>query len=268
VTDGPTPRPNRRLDGKTALVTGAASGIGLAIVEAFVTEGACVAALDIDEVALTTLAGRFGESVLTISCDVTDEAAVEHAVTATVNRWGDLDVVVANAGRGTFSPIIDHPLDEWRSLLDLCLTGVFLTIKHGGRAMADGGSVITIASLNAIQPAEGMAAYCAAKAGATALTRVAAMELGHRGIRANVLAPGLVRSAASEAFWAVPGVVDEFVENSTVGRYAEPTDVASFAVFLASDESTFVSGSLHSIDGGASTKRYPDLPGAIARLGA
>jgi len=267
VTPGPEPRPSRRLGDKTALVTGAASGIGLAIVEEFVAEGALVAALDIDEVGLTALDDRFGESVLTIRCDVTDESAVEHAVDATVNHWGGLDVVVANAGRGTFSPIVDHPLDEWRGILDLCLTGVFLTIKHGGRAMRDGGSLITIASLNAIQPAEGMAAYCAAKAGATALTRVAAMELGHRGIRANVLAPGLVQSAATEALWAVPGVVDEFVENSTVGRYAQPADVAAFAVFLASDESTFVSGSLHSVDGGASTKRYPDIPGAIARLG-
>jgi NAD(P)-dependent dehydrogenase (short-subunit alcohol dehydrogenase family) len=249
-----------------ALVTGAASGIGLSIVEAFVAEGALVAAIDIDEHGLAALDERFGDSVITTRTDVTDEAAMEAAVAVTSERWGELDVVVANAGRGSFGAIVDHDLDEWRSIIDLCLTGVFLTIKHGGRAMRYGGSLITIASLNAIQPAEGMGAYCAAKAGATALTRVAAMELGHRGIRANVLAPGLVESAASQAFWEVPGVVDEFVENTTVGRYAQPGDVAAFAVFLASDESSFVSGSLHSIDGGASTKRYPDLPGAIARL--
>lgn len=255
-----------RLADRTALVTGGASGIGLAIVDAFVAEGAHVVALDIDRPGLDALAERLGESVLALHADVTDEASVEQAVADATAQWGELDVVVANAGRGTFSPIVDHPLDEWRSIIDLCLTGVFLTIKHGGRAMRDGGSIITIASLNAIQPAEGMGAYCAAKAGATALTRVAAMELGHRGIRANVLAPGLVESAASEAFWAVPGVVDEFVENTTVGRYAQPADVAAFAVFLASDDSTFVSGSLHSVDGGASTKRYPDLPGAIDRL--
>ncbi|CAN5546398.1 SDR family NAD(P)-dependent oxidoreductase [soil metagenome] len=247
-------------------MTGAASGIGLAIVEAFVAEGARVAALDVDESGLAALDERFGDSVIIVRTDVTDEASVATAVAAICDRWGELDVVVANAGRGSFGAIVDHDLDEWRSIIDLCLTGVFLTIKHGGRAMRNGGSVITIASLNAIQPAEGMGAYCAAKAGATALTRVAAMELGHRGIRANVLAPGLVESAASQAFWEVPGVVDEFVENTTVGRYAQPADVAAFAVFLASDESTFVSGSLHSIDGGASTKRYPDLPGAIARL--
>lgn len=257
----------RRLDHKVALVTGAASGIGLAIVEHFVAEGASVAALDIDEGGLARLHERLGHAVSTSLADVTDEASVAAAVADATERWGPLDVVVANAGRGTFGAIVDHDLDEWRSIVDLCLTGVFLTIKHGGRAMRDGGSIITVASLNAIQPAAGMGAYCAAKAGATALTRVAAMELGHRGIRANVLAPGLVESAASAAFWSIPGVVDEFVENTTVGRHASPADVAAFAVFLAGDESTFVSGSLHSVDGGASTKRYPDLPAAIARLG-
>jgi NAD(P)-dependent dehydrogenase (short-subunit alcohol dehydrogenase family) len=112
-----------------------------------------------------------------------------------------------------------------------------------------------------------MSAYCAAKAGAVELTRVAAMELGHRGIRANAIAPGLVRTAATGAFFELPGVVEEFVENTTVGRFAEPDDVAAMAVFLASDESTFVSGSTHLVDGGASTKRYPDLPGALERLG-
>lgn len=262
------PRPGqiRRLQDKTALVTGAASGIGRAITEAFVAEGATVAGVDIDEVGLTNLASHLGDAVVCRRVDVTDEADVAAAVDDIRGRIGDLDIVVANAGRGTFAPLVDHDLDEWRSIIDLCLTGVFLTIKHGGRAMRDGGSIITIPSLNALQPAAGMGAYCAAKAGAVALTRVAAMELGHRHIRANAIAPGLVESAASSAFWAMPGVVDEFVENTTVGRHGTPADVAAMAVFLAGDESTFVSGSVHSIDGGASTKRYPDLPGALARL--
>lgn len=256
-----------RLDEKTAFVTGAASGIGRAIVEAFVAEGARVAATDIDTAGLDTLAGQLGhDRIVTRHADVTDEDSMAAAVAAARDQLGELDVVVANAGRGTFGEIVDHDLEEWRSILDLCLTGVFLTIKHGAPAMRDGGSIITIASLNAIQPAAGMAAYCAAKAGATVLTRVAAMELGPRRIRANVIAPGLVESAASQAFWDVPGLVDEFVENTTVARHGRPADVAAMAVFLASDEATFVSGSLHSVDGGASTKRYPDIPAAVQRL--
>jgi len=94
------------------------------------------------------------------------------------------------------------------------------------------------------------------------------MELGHRGIRVNTVAPGLVETNATSAFWMVPGVVEEFVENTTVGRFARPDDVANLVAFLASDESSFVSGSLHTVDGGASTKRYPDLPSAFARLEA
>lgn len=248
-----------------AFVTGAANGIGRAITEAFVAEGASVVAGDVDDAGLERLASELGAAVTPVRCDVTDDASVAAAVDRAVGLHGGLDIVVANAGRGTFGEIVDHDLGEWRAIIDLCLTGVFLTIRHGGRVIRDGGSVITIASLNAIQPAAGMGAYCAAKAGATALTRVAAMEFGHRGVRANVIAPGLVRTAASGAFWDLPGVVEEFVDNTTVGRFAEPADVAAMAVFLAGPNSTFVSGSLHSVDGGASTKRYPDLPGAIGR---
>jgi NAD(P)-dependent dehydrogenase (short-subunit alcohol dehydrogenase family) len=134
--------------------------------------------------------------------------------------------------------------------------------------MNDGGSVITVASLNAIQPAEGMSAYCTAKAGVAMLSKVAAMELGRRGIRVNSVAPGLVETNATAAFWEVPGVVDEFLENTTLGRHGVPADVANLVAFLASDDSAFMSGGLYTVDGGAATKRYPDLPGAMARLEA
>ena len=255
-----------RLTGRTALVTGAAAGIGRAITDRLVAEGAVVVAGDIDQAGLAALAAAHGDRVVAAVCDVTDEASVADLVASAPD--GRLDVVVANAGRGSYGFVVDQPLDEWKAVIDLCLTGVFLTLKHAGPVISDGGSVITIASLNAIQPAAGMAAYCAAKAGAAMLSRVAAMELGPRGIRVNTVAPGLVETNATSAFWMVPGVVEEFVENTTVGRFARPDDVANLVAFLASDESSFVSGSLHTVDGGASTKRYPDLPGAFARLEA
>ncbi len=250
---------------RLALVTGAASGIGRAITERFVADGLRVLAADIDTTGLQRLTDELGDRVITAHCDVTDEASVA-AVAAQAGELGGLHVAVANAGRGTFSPIVDHPLDEWRAILDLCLTGVFVTVKHAAGAMHDGGSIITIASLNATQPSAGMAAYCAAKAGVVMLTRVAAMELGARRIRVNTIAPGLVETNATSAFFMVPGVVDEFVENTTVGRFAQPVDIANMASFLAGDESTFVSGSLFPVDGGAGTKKYPDLPAAFARL--
>jgi NAD(P)-dependent dehydrogenase (short-subunit alcohol dehydrogenase family) len=252
---------------RLALVTGAASGIGKAISERLVADGFRVLATDIDDDGLARLAAAHGDRVVAAHCDVTSEASVA-AVAERATALGGLHVAVANAGRGAFAPIVDHPLEEWKAIIDLCLTGVFLTVKHSGRVMVDGGSIITIASLNAIQPSEGMSAYCTAKAGVVMLTKVAAMELGARRIRVNSIAPGLVQTNATSGFFMVPGVVEEFVENTTVGRFAQPDDIASMASFLAGDESTFVSGSMFSVDGGAATKRYPDLPAAFARLTA
>ncbi len=252
---------------RLALVTGAASGIGRAITERFVADGMRVLAADIDAAGLDALQRDLGPQVVTTPCDVTSEASVA-AACAQAAALGGLHVVVANAGRGSFSPIVDHPLEEWKAVIDLCLTGVFLTVKHAAPVVHDGGSIITIASLNATQPSAGMSAYCAAKAGVVMLTKVAAMELGARRIRVNTIAPGLVETNATGAFFMVPGVVEEFVENTTVGRFAQPVDIANMAAFLAGDESTFVSGSLFPVDGGAATKRYPDLPAAFARLAA
>ena len=262
---------SRNLEHRVALVTGAAAGIGRAITQRLVADGALVVAGDIDPAALDQLAHDLGDRVVTSLCDVTDEdsvAALVDLAAGSASNGAGLDIAVANAGKGAFSPIVDHPLETWREIIDLCLTGVFLTVKHAGRAMNDGGSIVNIASLNAIQPAEGMAAYCTAKAGVAMLTRVAAMELGHRGIRVNTVGPGLVQTNASAGFWDVPGVVDEFVDNTTVGRFAQPSDIADLVAFLVGPESTFISAAFYSVDGGASTKRYPDLPGAFQRLTA
>jgi NAD(P)-dependent dehydrogenase (short-subunit alcohol dehydrogenase family) len=255
-----------RLPGKVALVTGGASGIGLAIVRRFVAEGANVVVGDINDEALAATADELGDRVSTTTADVTAESDLAALVALAIERFGALDIAVANAGGGHFSPIVDQELSDWRRVIDLCLTGVFLTIKHAGRVLTDGGSIVTIASLNAVQAAEGMSAYCTAKAGVAMLSRVAAMELGHRRIRVNALAPGLVETPLSSGFWAMPGMVEEFVENTAVGRFAKPEEVAALALFLASDESAFVTGSLYAIDGGAANKRYPDLPAAFARF--
>jgi len=253
------------LSGRLALVTGAASGIGRSIAERFVAAGASVLATDIDTAGLAALHDTHGDAVVPMHCDVTSPESLA-LVGEEARRRGGLHIAVANAGRGTFSSIVDHPVDEWRAIIDLCLTGVFLTVQQAARVMVDGGSIITVASLNATQPSAGMSAYCAAKAGVVMLTEVAAMELGSRGIRVNCIAPGLVETAATSAFFMVPGVVDEFVENTTLGRFGQPDDVAAMATFLASDDSSFVSGALFRVDGGASTKRYPDLPAAFARV--
>jgi 3-oxoacyl-[acyl-carrier protein] reductase len=248
-----------RFANQVVLVTGGASGIGKSIVERFLREGAQVAVGDLDPSSLDLLKSEY-PSILTQQTDVTSEGDLETLCARTISEFGHLHIAIANAGRGHYSPIVDHDLESWRAILDVCLTGVFLTIKHVGRVMQDQGAIVTIASLNAVQPSAGMSAYCAAKAGVAMLTQVAAMELGARGIRVNCVAPGLVETPATNPFFATPGVVESFMENTTLGRFAQPSDVSALVTFLASSEANFISGSLHMVDGGATTGRYPNLP--------
>jgi NAD(P)-dependent dehydrogenase (short-subunit alcohol dehydrogenase family) len=252
-----------RFDGKVAVVTGGGSGIGLASVQRFVREGARVIVGDVDRSRLDAVQERFGDAVRTVHCDVTDEPAVETLARTAVDVFGRLDIAFANAGIGTSGMIVDSDLDDWKRTVDVCLVGPFLTIKHAAPHMTDGGAIVVTASLNAVQPGRGMSAYCAAKAGAAMLAQVAAMELGPSGIRVNAIGPGLVQTGLTEGMWLVPAVVDEYVENTTIGRHATPDEIANFVAFLASDEAAFITGGFHLIDGGAATKRYPDVLGRV-----
>lgn len=252
--------PNGRLEGRSALITGGASGIGLEIARRYRSEGASVTLVDIDKEALDARAAELEGTAYV--ADVTDESAVEGAVEAAVNAYGGLDIGVNAAGAGFVAPVTELPLDEWRRIIDLCLTGVFLSVKHEARRMNDGGSIINIASLNAIQPAEGFAAYCSAKAGVAMFTKVAAMELGPRSIRVNAIAPGLVDTPLTVALTAPP-LKEEFIDNTPLGRIGAPSDIADAALFLASSDSSWITGDLLSVDGGAHTRRYPQVLAAV-----
>lgn len=248
-----------RLDGKVALITGGASGIGRGAADRFVEEGAKVFLTDLNAELLAEAEQDLGDAVAVATGDVREEAAVEGWVAACVERFGRLDAAVNCAGVGAFGAVTDLSVDDWDTVVDICLKGVFLSVKHEARAIAagGGGAIVNVASLNARQPAEGMSAYCAAKAGVEMFTKVAAMELGPQGIRVTAVAPGLVDTPLTQFQRDIPALREEYVENTPMKRVGTTKDVADAALFLVSDEATWVSGDLLLVDGAAHTGRYP-----------
>ncbi len=251
------------LDGKVAIVTGGASGIGKRAAEVFVAEGARVVIADVDSDGIGAMIAQLGHNYADGAVvDVRDEAAVQKMVALAVRRFGHLDIAFNNAGVGGFAPIQAYELADWDRVIGISLTGTFLCIKHEAAqliAQAHGGSIINVASLNAIQPTEGFAAYCSAKAGVAMLTRVAALELGRHNIRVNAIGPGLIHTPATADMLAIPGLEHAFLHEAPLGRAGEPEDVAQLALYLASDASSLMTGQTLYIDGGASLKKYPEL---------
>jgi len=259
-----------KLKKKVAFVTGGASGIGLGIAEKFVSEGAKVVLADIDGGKLEVAKERMGDSCDVIVADVTIEENVKNAVDFTVKRFGRLDVGINSAGAGTLSNIIDLPYEQFSGIVDLCFKGVFLAMKYEAKQMtAQGapGAIINISSLNSIQPALGYSAYCAAKAAVNMLTKVGAMELGPDGIRVNAIAPGLIRTPQTAPIFDMELLYMDYLDNTPLGRAGTTDDVSNAALFLASDESSWLSGDTLLLDGGAHTGRYPKMQKILKEMG-
>ncbi len=251
------------LGGKVALVTGAASGIGRACAERFAAEGARVALADVNADALAALGEALGaERALAVPCDVTDESQVAALVARTVERFGGVDTALFAAGAGGAGPVHLLDADVFDRVMKLNVYGVFYSLKHAAQQMLTqgrGGTLTAIASLNAHQPAEGLAAYTTSKAAVAMLMQNAALELGRHGIRANAIGPGLVETPLSAPLWGHAGIREAFIEETPLGRYAQPAEVAALAVFLAGEESAFLTGQTIYLDGGQSLKKYPEL---------
>src|SRR6478609_301240 len=244
---------------RIAVVIGGASGIGWATARALAAQGDRVTVADRNSDGAQGRAAELGEPHLAAAVDVTDEDSVQQLFSQT----GPVDVVVNCAGFSNVGLITDMPVDQFRDVIDVCLTGAFIVAKHAGRNLRHGGSLVSISSLNARQPAAGMSAYCAAKAGLSMLTQVAAMELAARGIRVNAIAPGFVHTPLTEGAAMVPGVVDEYIENTVLGRAGQPEDIADAVVFLCSEKASWITGEVLDINGGAHMKRYPDVMGHV-----
>lgn len=229
---------------RSAIVVGGASGIGRATAAALAADGWTVTVADVD-------ADRADVAV-----DVTDEASVE-AVFAGLDAPPDL--VVTTAGVSTLGLVTEHDAAEFRRVVDVCLTGAFLVLKHAGRVVREGGSIVAVASLNARQPGRGMAAYCAAKAGLVSLAQVAALELGARGVRVNTVSPGFLVTPLTEPVLQIPGLAEEYAENAAIAHRGTAEDVARAVLFLAG--APWMTGEDLALDGGAQLRRYPDVLG-------
>lgn len=247
---------------RVAVVVGGASGIGWATARALADDGFRVTVADRNTDLARQCAAELGEPHSWAAVEVSDEDSVARLFDDT----GPVDAVVNCAGYSGFGMITDLPAEQFRSVVDVCLTGAFLVIKHAGRHLREGGSLVSLTSLNARQPAIGMSAYCAAKAGLSMLTGVAALELGPSGIRVNAVAPGFVHTPLTEGAAAIPGVVEEYVENTALGRTGTPEDIAAAVAFLCSPQSAWMTGEILDLNGGAHLKRYPNIHLHLTRL--
>jgi NAD(P)-dependent dehydrogenase (short-subunit alcohol dehydrogenase family) len=251
---------------RVAVIIGGASGIGWATAQTLAAQGARVTIADRNTELAQERAATLGAPHTWAAVEVTDEAAVAKLFDDVVAREGGLHVVVNCAGFSGFGVITELDAEQFRSVVDVCLNGAFLVIKHAGRHLGDGGTLVSLTSLNARQPAIGMSAYCSAKAGLSMLTQVAALELGPRGIRVNAVAPGFVHTPLTEGAAVVPGVVDEYIENTALGRAGTPQDIADAVAFLCSPQSSWLTGEILDLNGGAHLKRYPNIAEHLTRL--
>src|SRR5262245_30283831 len=262
----------RALEGRTALITGGGSGIGLACARHLARDGATVTLAGRSEdklrQAAATLAADVmpGAEVRVIACDVTDEAAVEAAVRH-ASGSGGLDIAVANAGGGAAGSVLTTSVEEWRFAVEVNLTGTFLTLKHAGKAMArGGGAIVAVSSIAGVLTHRFMSAYCASKAGLEMLVRCAADELGGLGVRVNAVRPGLVPTDLATPLTADATVVDDYLDQMPLARLGTTDDIAAAVRWLAGPESSWVTGQCVAIDGGHSLRRGPRIQTMVGNL--
>jgi NAD(P)-dependent dehydrogenase (short-subunit alcohol dehydrogenase family) len=247
-----------RLDGRVAIITGGESGIGLATARLFVAEGARVHLAGLVKGLLEAAEAELGADAVSWSVtDVTEEDQVAAAVEQAVGRFGRLDVLFSNAGiAGDRGPITEYSTDVFRRVLDVHVLGAFLVLKHGLPRLADGGSVIITSSVVGLTSAPGICGYSTAKHAQVGLMRTAAKEVAGRGIRVNTIHPGPTDTAFQQAIEvaATGAPPDEaaraFDAMIPLGRHASPEEIARSVLYLASADSTFVTGSTLTVDGG------------------
>ncbi|HEY0475823.1 MAG TPA: SDR family NAD(P)-dependent oxidoreductase [Kribbella sp.] len=241
----------RRFDGRVALVTAGAQGIGAAVARRIAAEGGSVIITDLQDAKIAELAAEIGERALAVRVDVTSRADIDAAVAAGVERFGRLDVLVNNAGGCIVTSMPEETtVEEWHRQLDLTLVGAAQCIQAALPQLLEArGNVVTISSVNGLA-AFGNVEYSAAKAGQVAMTQNFAARYGTSGVRFNVVAPGTVRTPNWDS---QPGTLEKFAKMYPLGRVGEPEDIAAAVAFLASDDAAWITGHTLPVEGGVLT---------------
>jgi NAD(P)-dependent dehydrogenase (short-subunit alcohol dehydrogenase family) len=240
-----------RIEDKVALVTGGASGMGRATVELFATEGARVVVADIK--GAEAIAAEVGNGAIGITTDVTRETDVADMVERAIQAFGRLDILCNNAGiGGELASFLDTATEEYDRVVAVNQTGVFYGIKHGIAAIVrgGGGAIVNTASIAGLGALKDCGAYSASKAAVIALTKTAAREYAHAGVRVNAICPGSIDTPLLQHHLLDSDVLNAVVATVPLGRVGKPQDIANAMLFLASDESSYITGAVLPVDGG------------------
>ncbi|MFG1360609.1 SDR family NAD(P)-dependent oxidoreductase [Xanthobacter pseudotagetidis] len=247
------------LEGKSAIVTGGAQGIGLACVAALVAEGARVTIADVKLEEAGKAAAAFGDKAAAVACDVSKPEDVKAAVEAAEAAFGTVTVLVNNAGITLSGDILSLELDAFRKVLDVNLVGTFLMSQEVARRMVAAkakGAIVNLSSINSIMAIPAITAYCASKGGVAQVTRASALALAPHGIRVNAVAPGSIMTDMMRGVAADEAAMKRVLSRTPLGRIGEPSEIADAVAFLAGDKSSYITGETIFIDGGRAALNY------------